>query len=257
MLFQMVIYHRVRCLSKNREILHSKNTVSIRNNDPELTISNGQEAPGSVRPIAALEIHADTATAIKRTLANQDKTALLEEFFLESLSFTTMNDREEEVTEAHRNTFEFIFDESLNPSSDDIRGQPADNNFTRWLGSNTGSGVYWISGKAGSGKSTLMRFIWENPKTVQHLRTWAGEKTLSCARFYFWTSGNVDQRSQSGLLRYLLHQLLSQRKDMIPWVFPDLWLLCQDTKTPGGGFPGVADSAVDGRVSKISCEVCH
>jgi hypothetical protein len=180
--------------------------------------------------IAHLDISTDINDAITRTLANQDKANLIEEFILENLAFDTMKDREEEVTSVHRNTFEFIFDESLNPGSDGLNAVPSNNSFTRWLRDSEVSGVYWISGKAGSGKSTLMRFIWEDPRTIQYLKTWAGEKSLNTARFYFWTSGNIIQRSHSGLLRYLLHQLLSQRRDMIPWVFPDLWLFCQDTK---------------------------
>jgi hypothetical protein len=38
-----------------------------------------------------------------------DKANLLQEFMLESLSFASMRDREEEVAEAHRKTFEWIF----------------------------------------------------------------------------------------------------------------------------------------------------
>jgi hypothetical protein len=69
-----------------------------------------------------------------------------------------------------------------------------------------------------------------NRRTAQHLKTWAGERALICARFYFLTSGNLDQRSQAGLWRYLLHRLLSLRKDLISSVFPHLWMLLQDTK---------------------------
>jgi hypothetical protein len=181
-------------------------------------------------PNTAIDGQADVEDAIKRTLMNRDKAALVQEFLLESLAFTTMKDREEEVTEAHRNTFNFIFDESLTSQLGDMTIAPSGNNFVQWLRGSGDSGVYWISGKAGSGKSTLMRFIWENRKSTEHLNAWAGKKSLICARFYFWTSGNMDQRSQSGLLRSLLHQLLSQRQGLIPYVFPDLWLFCQDTK---------------------------
>ncbi|KAF7590853.1 hypothetical protein BBP40_002322 [Aspergillus hancockii] len=40
---------------------------------------------------------------------------------------------------------------------------------------------------------------------------------------YFWISGTLEQRSQSGLVRHLLFQLLSQLERLIPMVFPARW----------------------------------
>jgi hypothetical protein len=217
-------------LIKNSENLSPERAVNLGHDGPVFAVSDTQEVADFASPIARLDLDTDIVDAVTLTLVNRDKTALLEEFILENLAFTTMKEREKEVAAVHRNTFEFMFDESLNSGSNILSLDSSDNSFIRWLRDSEVSGVYWISGKAGSGKSTLMRFIWEDPRTVQCLKTWAGEKFLSTARFYFWTSGNVVQRSPAGLLRYLLHQLLSQRRDIIPWVFPDLWLFCQDTK---------------------------
>jgi hypothetical protein len=173
----------------------------------------------------------DITKKILQTLKNKDKTSILEEFFLESLTFMTMKDREEEVPEAHRNTFDWILNQNSSLSQDDSDlPSKHDNEFVHWLQHDHESGVYWINGKAGSGKSTLMRYICSDPKITQYLNVWADGKPLTCAKFYFWTSGTFEQRSQAGLLRYLLHQLLGQHKDMIPWMFPEMWLHCQDTK---------------------------
>jgi hypothetical protein len=69
-----------------------------------------------------------------------------------------------------------------------------------------------------------MRYISEHDATAKLLRSWAGtQDQLAVANFYFWTSGSEEQRSQTGLLRYLLHQLLSFDTDMMPCVFPELW----------------------------------
>ena len=68
-----------------------------------------------------------------------------------------------------------------------------------------------------------MRYISEHPKTTQLLESWAGKSRLARANFYFWASGSEEQRSQTGLLRYLLHQLLSDDTDSIARVFPHLW----------------------------------
>ena len=40
--------------------------------------------------------------------------------------------------------------------------------------------------------------------------TWAGDRKLVKATFFFWRAGNRDQKSINGLLRSLLYQLLSE-----------------------------------------------
>ncbi|KAL9082858.1 MAG: hypothetical protein Q9165_008757 [Trypethelium subeluteriae] len=48
--------------------------------------------------------------------------------------------------------------------------------FLRWL--NSGSGIFHIVGKLGSGKSTLMKLLSKEAKTRQELQEWAGGKRL-------------------------------------------------------------------------------
>lgn len=61
-----------------------------------------------------------------------------------SLKFYDIDARQQQIAEAHRKTFNWIFD----PDENAIR--PWDN-FVSWLLSE--SEVYWVSGKAGSGKT--------------------------------------------------------------------------------------------------------
>src|SRR5437764_519812 len=68
---------------------------------------------------------------------------------LKSLFFDALESRQEHITPASDNTFEWIW------SNRSLR-------FTEWLKS--GHGAYWISGKPGSGKSTLMKFLSESPR---------------------------------------------------------------------------------------------
>ncbi|KAF2684967.1 hypothetical protein K458DRAFT_487197 [Lentithecium fluviatile CBS 122367] len=75
-------------------------------------------------------------------------------------------------------------------------------------------------GKAGSGKSTLIRFLHDHERTRDALQSWAGNGSLAIASFFFWNSGAEIQMSFEGLLRTLLHQLLQQMPDLIPVVFP-------------------------------------
>jgi hypothetical protein len=133
---------------------------------------------------------------------------------LETLRFSTMTSRYEEVSETYNKTFNWIFYNSTTE-------QRPWSSFNEWLIS--GSGVYWINGKAGSGKSTLMRHIIEDQRTERYLSKWAKNCPLSTAKFFFWNSGSREQRSQTGLLRGLLYEILSKRLELIPVVFPQYW----------------------------------
>ncbi|KAI1388692.1 uncharacterized protein F4822DRAFT_443533 [Hypoxylon trugodes] len=84
----------------------------------------------------------------------------------------------------------------------------ARDSFIGWL--KHGSGIFYISGKPGSGKSTLMKYI-------------AGGKTLALGKFFFWKPGSPLQKSINGLIRALLHCLLSECASLIPLVFPAQW----------------------------------
>lgn len=133
---------------------------------------------------------------------------------LRSLQYERMTNRYEDVVEAYPKTFEWIFCET------EEEQLPWDS-FTTWL--ETGDSVYWISGKAGSGKSTLMKHIFDDHRTRRHLRRWANCRPLCIASFFFWGSGTAEQRSQSGCLKALLFQILDQHPELIPIAMPGRW----------------------------------
>ncbi|KAF5002501.1 hypothetical protein FGRMN_326 [Fusarium graminum] len=146
---------------------------------------------------------------------------LINDFILEGLAYKSMHDRESQVTGAHAETLDWIFDNS--PIEQSLRQKFRDS-FTAWLSGIELGPIYWITGKPGSGKSTLMRFLSSNAMAIHHLQKWAVEKPVTTAGFFFWTSGSRQQRSQTGLLRYLLHQLLSSDPDFVEQTFPNLWV---------------------------------
>jgi hypothetical protein len=118
-----------------------------------------------------------------------------------SLWFESISIRHETLAQAHLDTFSWIFRGSTPDHTQPIR-------FVEWLrGSHS---IYWIQGKAGSGKSTLMKFLGQHPETLKHLGFWAGHQEVITARFYFWNSGSSLQKSQLGLLRSLLFEILRQ-----------------------------------------------
>lgn len=123
---------------------------------------------------------------------------------LRSLYYEQLREREFAITDAHTKTFQWVF------------GDNTTFKFREWLREQ--NGVYWITGKAGSGKSTLMKFIIEQYATSTALREWAGSDDLIIAKHFFWSPGTAIQKSQEGLFRALLFQILSQRPEMIDQV---------------------------------------
>jgi NACHT domain len=117
--------------------------------------------------------------------------------FLSSLKHEEMNARRNQVDESFPDTYNWVFDDNtgkLWPS------------FNNWL--RQGSDVYWIQGKAGSGKSTLMKFIIKDKRTKEALEVGTTLKDPVLLSFFFWLSGTPLQRNLHGLLSSLLYQLL-------------------------------------------------
>lgn len=161
--------------------------------------------------------------------------------FAASLQYDGMIDRESRIATAHESTFRWIFQDNL---YQDHRSQMIKwSNFRQWLESD--DPLYWITGKAGSGKSTLMKFLCcptaeisradgaqkkleygiaqENFRCHPYLKKWAGSLGLVVASFYFWNSGMELQTTQIGLLRTLLFQLVAQRPEILPMIASKDW----------------------------------
>jgi hypothetical protein len=139
---------------------------------------------------------------------------MIENSILGSLSFATLADRKEGVEVAYNQTFEWIFDNAENSPMHF-------SSFGQWLCQDTG--VYWISGKAGSGKSTLMRYIYEHEKTKDKLQEWAGNVPAEISGFFSWNSGDEEQKSQRGLIRSLMFEILNRNRALLPEVMPEVW----------------------------------
>ena len=76
-------------------------------------------------------------------------------------------------------------------------------------------GFLWINGKAGCGKSTLMKFL----VAREEMRTKSPDLIIS---FFFNARGQLLERSIEGMYRSLLYQLLS--------TYPDLQSILEDSK---------------------------
>ena len=138
----------------------------------------------------------------------------LQKTLIDSLCFCEMTDRHNRIVEANEKTFQWIF----------IPGyacQQKWTNFSEWLeGQST---LYWVTGKAGSGKSTLMKYLHRDKRTMDHLKKWAADVPLVTAAFFFWNSGTQMQMSEMGFLQSMLSQVLTKHPALIPHILPERW----------------------------------
>ncbi|KXH42773.1 hypothetical protein CNYM01_03796 [Colletotrichum nymphaeae SA-01] len=164
----------------------------------------------------------------------RDREKQLQATILASFVYDVMDDRHSRIIDAHEETFRWIFE---HPKEDP--GKWSD--FKDWLKSD--DQLYWITGKAGSGKSTLMKFICSSaPENLSanamdpdassnnqlercrhDLLDWAGSRPLLIASFYLWASGNELEASPKGLYMSLIFQILQHCPEMIPRVAPLWW----------------------------------
>ncbi len=122
---------------------------------------------------------------------------------LKTLRFNSMSFRYSKVAGAHGNTFQWMFQHT----------------FSHWLTSE--HPIFWISGKPGSGKSTLMKFLVDHKDIPRCLTNQVGGAKIIMASYFFWINGTEMQKSQEGLLRSLLYDLLRQEPHLIRFTFPD------------------------------------
>lgn len=150
-------------------------------------------------------------------------TLATEQDILHSLKFEAMRMRESNIAIAHIKTFDWIMEPRMS-----IGNEVSQNHFIDWL--RYKSGIFWISGKPGSGKSTLMKYLVNHPNMKSSLRIWASHQVLVTGYFFFWNAGKPMQKSQQGLLQSLLFEVLRQCPSLIGTTFPSRWKDLQGQK---------------------------
>ena len=156
----------------------------------------------------------DGLLSAKLSLLVEDSRAQKTHCILNSLDFETRQSRQSEISDVENKTFDWIFHNRHGPSNQRI-------GFGKWL--QIGDDIYWISGIAGSGKSVLMNYVANEPRTQKLLRLWAGDARLIIAKYFFWNAGAQMQKSQQGLLQSLLRDIFGQCPELVPIVCPSRW----------------------------------
>ena len=124
---------------------------------------------------------------------------------LGSLDSIEARSRIENVEDAYGGTFEWIFDPEIG--------------FHDWLQGKDLNTRYWIHGKPGSGKSTLMKFAQKHHLTKNFLLQYHGSPWVIAA-YFFHDRGIEIQKSLLGFLRETLYQILQQQRKIFPLIYP-------------------------------------
>lgn len=164
---------------------------------------------------------------------------------IHKLAFADMTDRERRIPKAYQRTFEWIFwepDDACRPWS----------SFRSFL-QDSSNKMYWITGKPGSGKSTLMKFVRHNPQTSSLIETWGAGQDVVQVAFYFWNSGSHMQMSVDGLLQTLLHDCLRQLPRFVQQTLPERWEAA--TLFDEDDFPWCFEEAAHG-LRRLMSDIC-
>ncbi|TLD09359.1 uncharacterized protein PgNI_07282 [Pyricularia grisea] len=170
---------------------------------------------------------------------------------LTSLEFDDMRARRNQVEEPFPNTFQWLMaDPSQNDDeSSEPRAEPT--GFKEWLESPTNESPFWITGIPASGKSTLMKFICTHPDVRGHLQKWCNRRQLVTCNVYLWNAGTTFQKTQTGLLRTIVHEILAKKLDFCRIASPERYIYYQ---MAGSGVPAPPDWSVQelqGAISRL------
>ncbi|KAK3320309.1 hypothetical protein B0T19DRAFT_434251 [Cercophora scortea] len=150
-----------------------------------------------------VESHAETFQWVLKSRQSTD----FDGHTIESESSSSSGDSEvsdQSNSESEDESDEDTDDSSSDASSDSDDPDPLWDNFSDWLKSD--SNLYWISGKPGSGKSTLVKFLTGNLLTKAALELWKPNTVI--LSHFFWKAGPPIQNNIKGLLCTLLYQVL-------------------------------------------------
>ncbi|KAF2801311.1 uncharacterized protein BDZ99DRAFT_240266 [Mytilinidion resinicola] len=173
-----------------------------------------QQSPSSALTLEQLDM---LSTELSKLDLTEKEIAVVarEQVFLRSLHFPSRPVRHDNLPPAHEKTFQWMLDPP------EVSEGEHDHQYPQWLKS--GNGIFWVSGKPGSGKSTLMKFLADHETTKSLLEKWAGGVKLVIAAHYFWSAGTPMQKSYEGLFQTLIYDVLRVCPMLIPQVCPARW----------------------------------
>lgn len=149
-----------------------------------------------------------------------------------SLRFEGFEKRSDMIPEAYETTLEWIWEQE--PPIDRRRRRRRWSSFPDWLRDPAPENpMYWITGKPGSGKSTLMKYIQGHENFRRHLWEWASAaapaapapESVVDVSYYAWSPGSDVQKSIDGLWRTILECALRHDPMLVDQIVPRRWVL--------------------------------
>jgi Cdc6-like AAA superfamily ATPase len=144
--------------------------------------------------------HSDREPSVTRAQVNRGLEGirriphLTRDALIEQLYFTKIDERLTSLTPAQTGTCRWFFSKPEYLSWCDPTQRPDH------------GGFLWIRGHPGTGKSTLMKLLFEKAK-----HSASGDSSQIILSFFFLARGTLEEKSTPGLYRSLLHQLLRRR----------------------------------------------
>ncbi|KAK4062315.1 hypothetical protein Trihar35433_9136 [Trichoderma harzianum] len=145
------------------------------------------------------------------------------------MQFSTIRARENAISKNYEATYSWIFQNDP-PEKDDV---PMWYSFPKWLEDDT-KNTYWITGKPGSGKSTIMKLILQQNFVKNSLSLSLGSMRLILVKYYAWSAGTTLQKSIDGLKRTIISQALEQYPELTQALAPRRWAFCQVLRNTSG-----------------------
>lgn len=118
----------------------------------------------------------ETLAAIIGDYSEEAEATAWNQRLIESLHHRKFRSRHDSISPAHAETFGWILDDTEG-------GEEKSNRFVEWLRSR--NETFWVRGKPGAGKSTLMKFLCRHNSAREHLRAWSGSTRLITASYCF------------------------------------------------------------------------
>ncbi|KAH7383015.1 heterokaryon incompatibility protein-domain-containing protein, partial [Cadophora sp. MPI-SDFR-AT-0126] len=182
---------------------HKRDEVSqaFLNHTKRLKSSSGQ--PSSIPSL--LDLHPEPLSYSGYAVQDIGATTYLP--LIDKLYFNKIDQRLTSLTAAQGKTCRWFLTKPEYISWHDVAQQPDH------------GGFLWIKGNPGTGKSTLMKFLFEEAKL--NAKSNSLQVTVS---FFFLARGTVEEKSTMGLYRSLLHQLFEKAvelKESLEWMTAD------------------------------------
>ena len=123
---------------------------------------------------------------------------------LTSLHSHEAQNRLEDIEPAYYKTYDWLFDHQVG--------------FGDWLEGKNSSNIFWIQGKPGSGKSTVMKFAINHHQTREFLSKYSDNFWVVMG-FFFHDRGTTVQKSAEGFLREVLYQMIHHQKQLFVIIY--------------------------------------